>query len=72
MAKFKAKYQKRFKKSFKSFNPIFSSNEFLKLKLNLSHDISKKIDLCIDREFDDLPTDEQLQINKELRGRFSG
>ena len=71
MAKFKAKYKKKFKKSFNAFNPIFDSNEFLKLKLNLDKDLGKKIDLCIDKEFDDFPTDEQLQINKELRGRFN-
>ena len=71
MAKFKVKYQKKFKKSFNAFNPIFDSNEFLKLKLNLDKDLGKKIDLCIDKEFDDFSTDEQLQINKELMGRFN-
>ena len=68
---FQKKYKKKFKKSFNSFNPMFNSNQFLKLKASLDKNLGKKIDLCIDKEFDDFSLDEQVQMNKELRGKFN-
>jgi hypothetical protein len=68
---FKKNYKKKFKKSFNSFNPIFNSNQFLKLKTSLDRDIGKKIDLVLDQDFDDFTLDEQVQINKELGVKFN-
>jgi len=72
VSKFKKKYRKKFKKTFNSFNPIFNSNQFLKLKANLDHDVGKKISECIDQDFDNFSLDEQVQINKELGVKFNG
>ena len=68
---FKNKYKKKFKKSFNSFNPIFNSNQFLKLKASLDRDMGKKIDLVLDQDFDDFTLDEQVQMNKELGVKFN-
>ena len=68
---FKNKYKKKFKKSFNSFNPIFNSDQFLKLKASLDTHLGRKINECIDQDFDDFSLDEQVQMNKELRGKFN-
>ena len=68
---FKRKYKKKFKKSFNSFNPIFNSDQFLKLKASLDRDMGKKISECIDQDFDNFTLDEQVQINKELGVKFN-
>ena len=68
---FKKKYRKKFKKSFKSFNPIFNPNQFLKLKASLDTHLGKKINQCIDQDFDNFSLDEQVQMNKELGVKFN-
>ena len=67
---FKNKYKKKFKKSFKSFNPMFSSNQFLRLKASLDTHLGKKINECLDKDFDTFSLDEQVQMNKELGAKF--
>tara|TARA_R100000656_G_scaffold89319_1_gene65147 strand:+ start:191 stop:418 length:228 start_codon:yes stop_codon:yes gene_type:complete len=67
---FKNKYKKKFKKSFKSFNPMFSSNQFLRLKASLDTHLGKRINECLDKDFDTFSLDEQVQMNKELGAKF--
>ena len=67
---FKNKYKKKFKKSFKSFNPMFSSNQFLRLKASLDTHLGRRINECLDKDFDTFSLDEQVQINKELGAKF--
>ena len=50
---------------------MFNSNQFLKLKASLDKNLGKKIDLCIDKEFDDFSLDEQVQLNRELGVKFN-
>ena len=63
--------KKKFKKSFKSFNPMFSSNQFLRLKASLDTHLGKKINECLDKDFDTFSLDEQVQMNKELGVKFN-
>ena len=65
MAKFKVKYQKKFKKSFNSFNSLFSPKEYLELKgKSLIND-------GVDCDFDFMGKPEFQNITKELRGKFN-
>jgi hypothetical protein len=69
--KFKKKYQIKFKKTFNSFNPIFTPDQYLKLKAGLDTHLGRKIIECIDEDFDNFSLDEQVQINKELKVKFT-
>ena len=69
--KFKKKYSKKFKKTFNSFNPVFNANQFLQLKASLDRDLGRKINECIDQDFDNFSLDEQVQLNKELEVKFN-
>ena len=68
---FKNEYKKKFKKSFNSFNPMFNSNQFLRLKASLDTHLGKKINECLDKDFDTFSLDEQVQMNKELGVKFN-
>ena len=58
--------KKKFKKSFNSFNSIFTPVEYLALKGN-----SLIINESVDCEFDFMDSPEFQNITKELRGKFN-
>ncbi len=62
---FKNQYKKKFNKTFNNFNSIFSSDEYLDLKLELN-ELS-----MLDGGYDEISIDEQEQINKELGVKFN-
>ena len=49
---------------------MFSSNQFLRLKASLDTHLGKKINECLDKDFDTFSLDEQVQMNKELGAKF--
>jgi predicted component of viral defense system (DUF524 family) len=69
--KFKKKYQKKFKKTFNAWNTIFTPDQYLKLKAGLDTNLGRKINECIDQDFDNFSLDEQVQLNKELGEKFN-
>ena len=57
--------KKRFKKSFNSFNSIFTLKEYLELKGK------SLIDNGVDCDYDFMDTPEFQKITEELRGKFN-
>ena len=57
--------KKRFKKSFNSFNSIFTPKEYLELKGK------SLIDNGVDCDFDFMDSPEFQNITEELRGKFN-
>jgi len=61
----KSNRKKKFKKSFNSFNPMFTPTEYLELKGK------SLIDNGIDCDYDFMDTPEFENITKELKGKFN-